>query len=168
MSVPVTRRRVLHWFFDLSVVMKGVNGFLEMIGGVLLLVFTPKQLSAAVIFLTQYELSDDPQDAISNAMVHFVSHLQVNTKIFAAFYLLCYGLLKIILAYNLLQERLWAFPVAIGVIQAFLLYLIYRVSIHYSTGLAIVIVLDLFAILFIWSEWRTRKKMIITTPRPAC
>lgn len=158
----------MHGLFEVGMILKGINGFFELIGGFLLLLATQQQLSELVIFLTQYEFSEDPSDAFLMAILNFVNHLQIGTKIFGALYLLVHGTLKIFLVYNLLKERLWVFPIALGLMQAFVLYQVYRIGVHHSFGLKIVTGFDLVAIGLIWNEWVSRRKMLITVPRPAC
>ncbi len=160
MPTPDLKRRFLHSLFDILVVIKGIDGFLEIIGGFLLMRISTERLSEMIIFLTQYELSNDPDDVIAHAVLGFASHLQIGTKVFSTIYLLGHGFLKVILVYNLLKERMWVFPVAIGVIEIFVLYQTYRFSVHQSIGIGIINIIDMLAIAFIWSEWRARRAVV--------
>jgi uncharacterized membrane protein len=45
--------------FDVSITLKGLDGVLELIGGLLLFFLTPHRLNAIVAFLTQHELSEE-------------------------------------------------------------------------------------------------------------
>ena len=162
------RRRFLHWLFEAGVIIKGINGFLELVGGFLLLITSTEQLNTLVVSFTQQEFSGDPDDAVATMLVTFVSHLQIGTKTFGAVYLIGHGILKIFLVYHLLKERLWVFPVAIGVMEAFALYQLYRIGIHHSFVLKVFTSLDILVIGFIWNEWKAREKMVIRIPRAAC
>ena len=48
------RLPLLDRIFDISVTLKGIDGLLELVGGVLLLVLSPVRLNAIVRFLTQH------------------------------------------------------------------------------------------------------------------
>lgn len=49
--------------------MKGINGILEVIGGILLLFLSPERLNKIIRFITQNELSEDPNDFVMNHLV---------------------------------------------------------------------------------------------------
>lgn len=172
-TIPPSRRMrkrlsgFLHWLFEIGVIIKGIDGFFEVIGGSLLLFISTQHLGDIVKFITEHELSQDPNDAVAGAVLAFVSHLSISSKLFGALYLLSHGTLKLFLVYHLLKERLWVFPVAIGVMQVFVLYQLYRVSVHHSFGLQILTLLDLLVIGFIWREWRVRRR-VIERPMVAC
>ncbi len=51
--------------FHVSLLLKGLDGTLELIGGVLLLVVSSSRLDSLIQFLTQHELSEDPKDLIA-------------------------------------------------------------------------------------------------------
>ena len=55
-----TRLSFLDRIFDTSLILKGLDGLLELVGGVLLLLVSPKQISSSIMLLTQHELSQDP------------------------------------------------------------------------------------------------------------
>jgi len=55
-------RQHVHRLFAVSVLIKGVDGVLETIGGILFMLVSPKALNSLVIFLTAHELSEDPDD----------------------------------------------------------------------------------------------------------
>ena len=159
-------RKYSHWLFELGVVIKGIDGVLEIIGGLLLSLISTRSINAFLIFLTQHELSQDRDDVISNMLIHFVSG-HIGSKTFGAIFLLSHGILKVFLVYNLLRERLWVFPVAMGVMEAFILYQLYRVHAHHSFGLLVLTALDLFVLLFVWKEYQVRLKTV-ERPKPAC
>ena len=162
-----TLSRLFHWLFEIGVIIKGIDGILEVIGGFLLMLVTQRSLNHLVAVLTVHELSRDPDDAIVHWLITAVSHVDISAKLFGSLYLLSHGVLKIFLVYNLLKERLWVFPVAIAVMEAFVLYQLYRIAGHHSFALKIFTGLDLLVIFFIWMEWRTRRKVIVKQ-QPAC
>ena len=150
-------RSNLHVAFEIGVILKGLNGLLELMGGVLLLVFPPSAIQRFVVGLTHNELSRDPDDFIATHLRAAAEHLSVGGQQFAAIYLLSHGVIKAVLVYALLKDKLWAFPWAIGVFAAFGVYQMYRYFIQPSGWLIALTVLDVMVILLTWTEWRRLK-----------
>lgn len=146
--------RLSHLFFNISVTMKGVDGLLEVIGGLLLLVISPAQLLAIVRMLTQHELTQDPDDAVARYLLHSIQGLSADAKTFGAVYLLGHGVVKVALVTALLQRRLWAYPAAIVVFLLFLVYQLYRYSHTHAPELLALSVLDVVVVALTWLEYR--------------
>jgi hypothetical protein len=58
-------RDLLDRAFQVGIILKGLNGILEIVGGVLLLVVSPETINKIVVNLTQSEFSEDPHDAVA-------------------------------------------------------------------------------------------------------
>ena len=69
-----------------------------------------------------------------------------------------HGLIKAVLVYALIKDKLWAFPWAIGVFTAFAIYQIYRYFVQPSGWLIALTVLDAFVIALTWLEWQRVKR----------
>ncbi len=151
---PVFRKNILHRLFDIGVWIKGIDGILEIIGGILFLSVSTATLNTIVIFLTQHELAEDPRDFVANALRHAASHLSANTKLYGGVYLIGTGAVKIFLAAGLLLGRLWTYPAALVFLCTLICYQLYRLSYHYSTGLLILTILDSVIVALIWNEYR--------------
>ncbi len=134
---------------------------LELIGGLALTVVTKAQLSSWVELLMEHELSQDPGDRFARALIVFVQGLPLDAKLYATVYLLTHGLIKIFLVYNLLRERLWAFPWGMAFLGAFTLYQLYRMSHHFSNALLFFTALDIVIIAFIYNEYKLRKRGLV-------
>ena len=147
-------RSKLHVAFEVGVILKGLNGLLELVGGALLLAFPPSAIEKFIVGLTNNELSKDPNDVIATHLRQAVHSLSANDQLFAAIYLLSHGVIKALLVYALLRGKLWAYPWAIGVFAAFGVYQIYRYFISQSGWLIALTVLDAIVILLTWFEWR--------------
>lgn len=150
---PVSIRRWRHRLFRLGVVLKGVDGLLEVAGGVLLAALGRQGVSRTVAFLTQRELAEDPRDVVAGFLVHHVGQMAVGTLRFAVIYLLAHGAVKIWLAGGLLRERRWVFPIALAFLGAFIVYQIYRLTYLPSAALAALTVLDVVILLLVWREY---------------
>ena len=147
-------RSKLHVAFEVGVILKGLNGLLELVGGALLLAFPPSAIEKFIVGLTNNELSKDPHDVIATHLRQAAHSLSANDQLFAAIYLLSHGVIKAVLVYALIRDKLWAFPIAIGIFSAFGVYQMYRYFITPSGWLIALTVLDVIVILLSWFEWR--------------
>jgi uncharacterized membrane protein len=148
----------LHRLFQLAVVLKGIDGILELIGGALLLLVSPAALHRLVIVLTQHELAEEPDDSLVATLRDAAERFSMETKHFASAYLIGHGVLKVFLAANLLRERRWAFPVAMAVLAVFVVYQSLRFARTHSLLLLALTVVDIVVMALIWREYRVRHK----------
>lgn len=144
----------VHTFFNLSVIIKGIDGALEIIGGALLFFIPPQHIDSVVRALTQHELSEDPKDMLATYLLNNAHNLTKGVTIFAAVYLLWHGLVKAGLVAGLLLKRRWAYPAAIIAFVLFILYQLYRYTHTHSPSLLALTVLDLFVIILTWIEYK--------------
>ncbi len=156
MSSPKTRK-IEHTLFLCSVWIKGLAGVIETIGGILVLFVTRELLDSFVLRLTAPELAEDPADWIVNYLTNAVQHFSDSTKHFASVYLIIHGLIKIFLVAGLLRGRLWAYPLSLWFLGAFIVYQCYRFTHTHSIWLAILTVFDLAVVFLIWREYQWRK-----------
>jgi uncharacterized membrane protein len=142
--------------FIIAVLIKGVDGLLGMLGGIILAVVKPAEWDHLAAVLTTHELARDPNDFFANALVHYVNHLSVSTLAFAAGYLFIHGALKTFLFVMLLIGRHWSYPVGIAFLAVFVSYTFYRLTLHWSWILLVFAAFDLFTIFIVFREWRLR------------
>jgi uncharacterized membrane protein len=69
---------MVHVLFDISVISKGVDGALEIVGGALLYLVSPAHLHSLVRMLTQHELSEDPNDFLAGYLLQAAQHLSTD------------------------------------------------------------------------------------------
>ena len=148
----------VHRLFQAAVVVKGIDGILEFIGGVLLLFVSPSTLNRLIVALTQHELAEEPDDWLVVTLRHLAETFSVETRHFASAYLIGHGVLKVFLAVSLLRERLWAFPLALSVLTIFVAYQLHRFGHTRSTVLLALTALDVVVMVLIWREYRARKE----------
>ncbi len=145
-------------WFVVGVALKGVDGVLEVLGGLFLLVAGPRTLGALVYFLTAHELSEDPHDLVATFLRRSLQRVSSDTALFASAYLLLHGLLKVLLAAGLLRGKRWAFPAALWFLATFDLYQSYRALQTHSLGLMSLTIVDIVVMVLIWNEYRARKR----------
>ena len=146
--------------FKVSVILKGIDGALEVVGGLVLLLVSPTTLNHLVRTLVQHELSQDPNDLIARHLLRSTTDLAHGGRGFAAVYLLSHGITKIVLVVALLQRRTWAYPGMIALLGAFIVYQGYRLAVGFSVGLALLTVFDAFVVWLTWREWRAGDRSV--------
>jgi uncharacterized membrane protein len=128
--------------FLVGIILKGLDGVLEVFGGLLLLVVSPETIAGLVKSLTQHELSEDPHDFLATHLIHVTGGLTGASLRFGAAYLLVHGVIKIVLVAALLRNQLWAYPWTIAFLIAFIVYQLYRLTFAPSAGLVGLTVFD--------------------------
>jgi uncharacterized membrane protein len=152
--------KTVHRIFFWSVLLKGFDSVIEIIGGVLFL-FTGA-ITGIIAHYTENELLEDPTDFIARHIHDYLPHLSGHSQIFIAIYLLSHGLIKIFLVVNLLRRRAWAYPFTIWVLAIFIVYQIYRLFAHgFSIILILLTVFDILLIYLTWHEYRLLKKHLV-------
>lgn len=157
MSQPGMTETLLDRTFKVSLVLKGLDGVLELIGGVLLLLVSPAQLGSLVQILTQHELSEDPHDLIATFLVRMAGTLTVSATLFGAVYLLLHGFVKVVLVWAVLKEKMWAYPWMITFLLAFILYQGYELLVAFSWGMVLLTAFDIFILCLTWYEYRRHR-----------
>lgn len=127
--------------FDVGVILKGINGILETIGGFFLLFLSTAHLTTIANFFM-----------LSRALQGLIGP----SKFLGALYLITHGIVKIVLVVSLLRNRLWAYPAAILVFTLFAFYQLYYLLQGYSFWLVALTILDVIVIFLTWHEWKYR------------
>jgi uncharacterized membrane protein len=159
--------------FRIGLVLKGLDGLLEVAGGILLLFLSPDAIEHLVRTLTAHELSEDPHDVVARYLLHTAAHLNHGTTLYGAVYLLIHGIAKIVLVTLVLRDKLWAYPWLIGLLLAFIAYQLYQITVvHFSAGLTALTVFDALLVWLTWREYRAKRAHRATararTGRPRC
>jgi uncharacterized membrane protein len=144
--------------FKIGLVLKGLDGVLEVIGGILLLFLSPHAIEHIVRMLTAHELREDPHDLIARYLLHTASRLTTRTTLFGAIYLLSHGAAKIVLVVLVLRDKLWAYPWLIGLLLAFIAYQLYQIiAVHFSVGLTALTIFDAVLVWLTWREYQSKR-----------
>ena len=158
LSTAAKREAWISRVFRIGLFVKGFDGALELIGGLLLLVISPSKIDSLVRTLTMHELKEDPTDFIANHIRHFASSLTGSATLFAAVYLLLHGVVKVVLVAAVLRERTGAYPWMIAFLVAFIVYQGYELVMHFTIAM---VLLNLFDLVILWltvHEYRLHRK----------
>jgi uncharacterized membrane protein len=154
---PSARAHLRELLFRISVVLKGLDALLELVGGIALWVVSPGFMIRLVHLLTQDEIAEDPHDLVANLLRHSVSRFSFSSEHFMSIYLIAHGVVKALVVVALLRSKLWAYPAAIAVFGGFIAYQVYRFTLTGGFGLIALSVFDLVVICLIWLEYRAMK-----------
>jgi|SRR4051794_3049284 uncharacterized membrane protein len=154
-----TPRSRLDRAFEIGIILKGLNGLVEIVGGLLLLLVTPASIRHFVEVITQEELFEDPHDVVATYLLHTSNGLTGYAILFGALYLLTHGIVKVVLVVALLMNRLWAYPWMIGVLLIFIVYQLYRIALRPSVGLVALTVFDAVIVALTVREYRVQRRL---------
>ena len=142
--------RITLWF-------KALDGLLETVGGLLLLVATPGQISFVANLLTRGELAEDPHDFVATHLLVASHSLESgHVSFWGALYLISHGLIKLVLVWAILRDHLWAYPWLIAFLGVFIVYQTYSMTHHFTGGL---LFLTLFDLLVAWLTVREYRRV---------
>jgi len=141
----------------ITITVKGVDGFLELCLGLLILLAGPFRFYVWVLRLTAPELDDNPDSKLVQAVRHGATSLTHGQGSFAIAYLLIHGLLKLGLAAALLRGggRI-LFPLAALVFAGFVAVMAVKLSHLWSGWLFSFALFDFATLLLVLNEWRQR------------
>jgi uncharacterized membrane protein len=150
-------RGLLDVTFEVGIVAKGLDGIVEVVAGLLLLLVTPATINHIVIVITRRELSQDPDDVIATHLLRLTSGLTGSAVRFAAAYLLLHGVVKVVLVVALLRTKLWAYPWMIGFLVVFIVYQLCRIALDPAAWLIALTIFDAAVAWLTWREWRKQR-----------
>jgi uncharacterized membrane protein len=145
--------------FEIGIIAKGLDGLVELVGGVLLLFVTPGGIHHLAAVITQGELSEDPHDVVARYVLHTANGLTGSAVLLGAIYLLAHGAVKVVLVLALLMNKLWAYPCMIIVLLIFIGYQLYRIALDPSAGLIALTFFDALIVALTWREYRRQRRI---------
>jgi uncharacterized membrane protein len=155
------KSNLLHEGFEIGLIFKGIDGLLEILGGLILIFLNPEKMNRLLIAITQHELSEDPHDIFMNLLLKTSSHFSVSAQMFGIFYLLSHGIIKIILVSLLFRKKLWSYPLTMVLLILFIIYQLYRYSYSHSLWLIFLSIFDIAMICLTWIEYHRIQHHII-------
>jgi uncharacterized membrane protein len=161
-SPPATRfkwpQSKLDRAFYIGLWAKAIDGCIELIGGLFLLFVKAGQLKAFAQNLAAGLLDQDRDDFIYRAASHYLGHLTGGSLRFAAIYLVGDAVVKLVLIYEVMHKRYWAYLGLIVVLSILVLYQTYRVIIGHSILLTLLTLFDVLIIYLSAKEYGNRRR----------
>lgn len=150
--------RLLEYLFFLSLILKGIDGVVEVLAGTTLLFLEKSDVLNFLTHLARYNFKAVSKDALVNSIAHFSSTFTDYMKFFVTVILLGSGSVKIVLAISLLLKKKWAFPVALVLLGLIILYESIQGILSKSLFIGIMTTLDVIVLLVISREYYYMKK----------
>lgn len=148
---------IVHVSFEIGLLLKGIQGLAEIVGGLLMFFLTPDRLHSLIRFLTGHELLEDPRDLVANFLLNLSSGFSISTQHFAEFYLISHGIIKCLLILLLWRRKLWAYPLTIVSFLLFIAYQVYRYTLSPSIFLVVLTGFDIIMIALTYLEYKRIK-----------
>ena len=147
---PSLEETIIYDGFLISVLLKGAISLAEVIVGVVIFFIPPASIVAVAIFFLNYI----PSGALQSTLMLEVAKYTTGAVMFVALYLLSRGLIKVVLIWALLANKLWAYPFSLIVLALFVVYQLYQISTEHSLIIIGITLFDLVVMFFIYREWR--------------
>jgi uncharacterized membrane protein len=157
------RERDILWFFDLALLLKAVNGGLEILAAFLVLVIPPTLILEVVSYLTGGELGVDSDDPITTALRDAAHAFAVHTHYLLALYLVLHGAIKVILVIGIFRGKRIAYPLFMIALALFSAYEAYRGFTRQEGLLQALALFDFILLILTAYEYRRRYPSWITS-----
>ncbi len=149
------RSSLAHRAYQATIAIKGLDGAIELILGIVVAVVGSYRLYDFIIALTTPDLPDDPISPTAHFIQHGASGLAHASNLFIVTYLVAHGVIKLAIAFNLLREKSsWIFPVASALLAGFIAFMSYRLTVHWSAWLLAFALFDALTVVLVLNEWR--------------
>ncbi len=150
------RRSLLHLAYLGAIAVKGLDGLVETVAGLIIAVYGSQQVYNFAVWATAPEIARHPESHTAHAIRHGAYGLAHSSPKFAIAYLLAHGVLKIGLFVNLLIEHMWIFPASVVVLLGFIGFMSLKLIAHWSPWLFAFALFDVVTLALVLNEWRVR------------
>ena len=148
----------VHRAFWISLFIKGLDGALQLLGGLAVIFLEPGTLGNAYRWLTRFLFGKHDGNNPEADFIRVTAHsFHISVAVLVAIYLLVNGIIKVLLVYGLLKEKLWVFPAACAGFGIMFSLELYRLSVHFYWGIFILMCISVFVITMVILEWRKVK-----------
>lgn len=147
-------RSLQHRAFEVGIGLKGLDGLLQAVGGVLIWFVTPSLVGSFFQTLYGHDFFNAEGGRIALHVLNASENFASGSKLFPSVFLLSHGIVKILLVTAIWMNKLWAYPLMIIVFSAFSVYQIYRLAHTHSLVLALITAVDIAIVILTWREYR--------------
>ena len=151
-------RHVTHIAYLVTILFKGLVGFLEAAGGTIIALTGPQKLYGFILAYPVPELYDHGHDRAAQLIGQGATLLAQSQTGFVIFYLLVHGALKMAITTVLLRGRgVWVFPFASTILAGFIAYMSFELFDAWSNWILALALFDTFTLSLVLNEWRNWK-----------
>ena len=149
-------------YFHISVLIKGLISLAEILVGTLALFIPLSYVTGLATKFAESELSEGAlnfnlTNLFASHVISYVHGIPAISSTFLAVYLLSRGLIKVVLIYAMLKNKLSAYPISLIVLGLFVSYQMYQILISFSGTILALTIFDLIVMWFIWAEYKVLK-----------
>jgi uncharacterized membrane protein len=144
--------------FRIALLVKAIDGAAELIGAVILLVVPGSAVHRIVGDILARDLLGRPDGTLARHFVAGTSEFVSGNRSFAVLYLGLHGVLKLVLVVALLRKWLPAYPVAVLVLGAFVVFEVLRAIHTGSLVLPFLAALDVAIIVMVIREYAVLRR----------
>lgn len=144
----------LHRIFRVTILVKGIDGLLDVLSGLFLVLIGADRRNEIIPFLVRGELVEDPNDIIANYLLNVSHHLLPDTQTFIILYLAIHGFAKIGIALSLWGKNVKLYKLAGALLAVFIIYQLYRLSHTHSVILLVTTLFDAVILFLLQREYR--------------
>ncbi|MFC4951109.1 DUF2127 domain-containing protein [Pseudonocardia sp. GCM10023141] len=140
--------------FKIALIIKGLDGGMELLGAILLLFISPKAVDELTAGVLSRDLLGPPDGSLAQHFASATAEFATGSRTFAVIYLGLHGLVKLALVWALLRKIMPAYPVAVVVLGVFVVYEVIRTVHTGSVLLPFLAALDVAVIVMVIREYR--------------
>jgi uncharacterized membrane protein len=159
-DVPAARRT--ERLFRLAMFVKGLDGALELIGAIVLLLVPATLVNQLVADVISRDLVGSPDGFLARHLVAGTAEFASGNRTFVILYLGLHGVVKLALVAALLRRWMPAYPVAAVVLSVFVAYELYRAVQTGSVVLPVLAAVDILIVIMVIREYLLLRREVRT------
>jgi uncharacterized membrane protein len=150
------QNKLAHFAYVVTIAVKGIDGGIETLLGLTIWLSGPARWYAFLLHFSAPELLEEPGNhRFIEVLRNGASNLLHSPVSFIVAYLVIHGVLKLALALVLLRGGgRWIFPVATAILLAFISFMSWHLSEHWSNWVLGFALFDFITLLLVLNEWR--------------
>lgn len=150
-----------HLVYVVTLSGKAALGVIQLVIAAAIALGITDRIPAIAMRFAKVELAQDPHDFIATKVLSLSHALPHADMRFYTIYFAAHGLLHVSVAYALLKEYDWAFPVGIGVLSLFVVYQMIDWAMGGGVMLLFLSAVDLLVIFLTVQEWKYRRRGLV-------
>jgi uncharacterized membrane protein len=149
---------LLHEVFEIGIVIKGLNAFVELASSAVLFLFSVEKLRSIVDAISLGGGGSWLRRSWPLIFYRLERWIAPDTKAFFSWFFLSHGAIKAFIVVCLLCGWIWAYPLGITVFSVFIVYQVIQIlGGHHSILYIVLTLMDIFVIFLTVNEWRHAK-----------
>jgi uncharacterized membrane protein len=157
---PAARRT--ERLFRIAMFVKGLDGAVELIGAIALLLVPATLVNQLVADVISRDLVGSPDGFLARHLVAGTAEFASGNRTFVILYLGLHGIVKLALVVALLRRWMPAYPVAAVVLSVFVAYELYRAVRTGSVVLPVLAAVDILIIVLVVREYLLLRREVRT------